>query len=139
MSEKFNQEPPPPQYPKTFEEAERFESYVALFIKQNMDARKSGKPASEESASLMKKIKALIPLGTYMHFKGGEYEVYDVVEDVNTGMCSVLYASTYGPYAGMKGTRTLAGPDSFLRPIDREGYKGVRFSKKEDDEYVLID
>ena len=112
-------------YPTTYEEALAFESHVAQLVAVNM--HNSTKERSAETLSHLHSIKALLPPGLYRHFKGGEYEVIKVFEDVNTGICFVEYVAHYGIYNGEPGARVLVGKDSFLRPIDRPTYRGVRF------------
>jgi hypothetical protein len=131
-------------YPTTYEEAERLESVAARLVATNM--ANSKKSRSPEILATLKKIQGIVPLGRYRHFKGTlepgrEHEFYEVkgiVEDVNTGICYVRYVGNYGAYAGQEGLRVLAGPDSFLRPIDRMDYKGVRFIRLPDEEEVYI-
>lgn len=114
-------------YPTTFDEAVAFEKHAQELVAKNKEANK--KPRSEETLATLHAVQALLPKGKYKHFKGGGYEVFDVVEDVNTGECYVRYAGDYGVYKGEIALRILVGEDSFLRPIERDTYKGVRFEK----------
>lgn len=119
------------QYPTTYEEALAYESHAAQLVKKN--TQNSALPRSAETLAVLKEIQALIPAGRYRHFKGGEYTVIRVLERVNSGLCDVEYYSHYGVYEGEPATRELVGPDSFLRPVDRLEYKGVRFLKIDDE------
>jgi hypothetical protein len=118
-------------YPTTYEEAVLFEEEVERLVTLNQ--ANSAKERSPETLAAVHNVQAMIPLGRYRHFKKHddgspkEYDVTAVLEDVNTGGFFVEYASHYGPYEGEKALRALTGPDSFLRPIDRAGYRGVRF------------
>lgn len=122
-------------YPTTYEEAGPFEQAAVALVAENQSNSK--KPRSVETRAVLKKIEAIIPLGRYRYFKatlepGREneyYEVFGIYEDVNTGICYVEYAGNYGAYAGQRALRVLVGEDSFLRPIDRPEYRGVRFLK----------
>ena len=120
-------------YPTTYEEAVAYESSAAQLMAENMAGSKLSR--NKKGRELLECIEALIPCGRYRHFKsylevGREHEYYEVkgvVEDVNSGLCYVKYVGNYGAYAGKEALRVVAGPDSFLRPIDRPEYKGVRF------------
>ncbi len=119
------------QYPTTYEQALAYESHAAQLVKKNME--NSALPRSAETLAVLKEIQALVVPGRYRHFKGGEYTVIRVLERVNSGLCDVEYYSHYGAYEGEPATRELVGPDSFLRPVDRPEYKGVRFLKIDDE------
>ena len=102
----------------------------------------SALPRSAETLAVLREIQALVPAGRYRHFKGGEYTIVRVLERVNSGMCDVEYFAHYGAYENQPATRELVGPDSFLRPVDRSEYKGVRFDRLDHvtvDETVLLD
>lgn len=114
-------------YPTTYDEAVAFEKEAVRLV----EASKAGgtKERSEETLQALHRVQALVPKGKYKHFKGGGYEVLGILEDVNTGECYVNYAADYGVYKGEAALRILVGEDSFLRPIERDTYKGVRFEK----------
>lgn len=116
------------QYPTTFEEAQAFETYATELVAKNRDA--NTKERSAETLACLTAVQALVPKGNYRHFKGGAYEVSDILEDVNTGECYVSYKADYGVYKGVAALRVLVGENSFLRPIDRAEYRGVRFTRE---------
>lgn len=114
-------------YPRTYEEALAYEAYATELVVKNKEANTQKR--SEETLSALRKVQALVPPGRYKHFKGGEYDVLEVLEDVNGGECYVRYAADYGIYKGESALRVLVGKDSFLAPVMRDEYTGVRFEK----------
>ena len=115
-------------YPKTFDQATAYEEGARLLLKVHRANAK--KDRSKATLAHLKKMQKLVPPGLYRHFKGGMYQVFGVLEDVNTGVCYVDYAADYGLYKGERALRVLVGgPNSFLRPIHRKAYHGVRFTR----------
>ena len=112
-------------YPTIYEGALAFETHAEDLVERNICSRKDAR--SEKKRAHLETIQALVPPGRYRHFKGGEYQVLGVREDVNTGLCYVEYSAHYGFYKDVPSLRILVGEDSFLRPIDRPEYRGVRF------------
>lgn len=135
IEEKGNHMP----YPRTYEEALSFEKHAESLVEKNLAQRSL--PRSIATLAVLKQIQGLVPAGLYRHFKGGVYQVMRTLEDVNTGLCYVEYVAQYGIYKGEPALRVLVGEDSFLRPIERDEYRGVRFACYEDsvDETVLRD
>ncbi|GAA3334840.1 DUF1653 domain-containing protein [Curtobacterium albidum] len=64
--------------------------------------------------------------GRYRHFKGGEYEVVLVAQDVETEEPVVVYQALYGERGHW--VRTLA---DFTAHVSRDGYEGPRFVRIE--------
>lgn len=126
-------------YPRTYEEAILFEQRAQTLVEKNLSQRSL--PRSVATLAVLKHIQGLVPAGTYRHFKGGTYQVLRTLEDVNTGLCYVEYVAQYGIYKGEPALRVLVGEDSFLRPVERSEYRGVRFALYEEsvDETVLRD
>lgn len=125
-------------YPQTYEQAVVHESDAAKLVAQNKTLRKRNISPDSAVLALHETIQALVPVGMYRHFKSTPadeklYDILGVEEDVNTGLFYVRYASRYGVLRGRPGLRILVGgDDSFLRPIDREVYRGPRFVLMDD-------
>lgn len=72
-----------------------------------------------------------VVFGTYRHYKGGDYEVYDLTCDEATGEWRISYRPLYEIEAGM--------PDRWSRPIhvffeeiNLDGLTRKRFEKLDD-------
>ncbi len=93
----------------------------------------------ENGSEADREIRGFVPCGIYEHFKSSPqgrkyYAVIGVCRKVNRQSegfdpyeYHVPYASLYPPHTFVPDTRELVGPDGFLMPIDRPGYRGVRF------------
>ena len=60
--------------------------------------------------------------GIYKHFKGNEYQVYDVAQHSETFELFVVYRPLYG-----ERKLTIRPLTMFMEEVDRDGYKGPRF------------
>ena len=63
--------------------------------------------------------------GKYRHFKGGFYNVIGVSTGTENGAEVVVYQSLYGTHRYRLAHRPLA---MFVEHVDRDGYKGPRFT-----------
>jgi len=73
-----------------------------------------------------------LPAGRYRHYKGGEYQVYDVATHSETEELLVVYRPLYG--AGALWVRPLA---MFVELIEFKGKTMPRFSLIEADSKAL--
>jgi hypothetical protein len=126
-------------YPTTYEEALAHESAAARVIAQNM--ANVEKEQTAETLAVIENIDTFVPRGLYEHFKSTpehpmHYRVTGIIDDVNSGLCCVKYVAEYGAYKGRERQRVLAGPNSWLRPIDRPEYKGPRFIQRSVDAHI---
>ncbi|MDN4648371.1 DUF1653 domain-containing protein [Curtobacterium sp. PsM8] len=60
--------------------------------------------------------------GRYRHFKGGEYQVVLLAQDVETEEPVVVYQALYGEHG-----HWVRGLADFTAHVSRDGYDGARF------------
>ncbi|WIB12320.1 DUF1653 domain-containing protein [Curtobacterium sp. MCPF17_052] len=64
--------------------------------------------------------------GRYRHFKGGEYQVVLLAQDVETEEPVVVYQALYGEHG-----HWVRGLADFTAHVLRDGYDGPRFARLE--------
>jgi hypothetical protein len=107
-------------FPRTGEEVHELESKVTPHIASIRTHL--AKETEEKSLRVVKKtlslLLRLIPRGTYRHYQGMRYMQKGLLLD-HEGYVCVLLEILDGPLEGIECTWRLAGPKSFLRPINK--------------------